>query len=316
MKTGYVLTAGETMGLFSASRVGEVHLGDSYRFSVGGTESNVAIGLSRLGTPAVWLGRVGDDEVGRVITRSLQGEQIDARVIVDDGARTAVMTRTKRLPGRSHVSYFRDRSAGSRLAPTDIPADLVRGAALVHLTGVTPALSKTAAAAVFELLRIAKLAGVPVSFDVNYRSRLWAPDDAIPVLRTIAAEADIILAGDSEAELLTGEQAADAQLTALASLGVASQIIIKRGAEGACGLFDGEREAAPGMPIAVVDTVGAGDAFAAGYLHALLQGAAPLHRLSLANRVAAFVCSADGDWEGLPLPSELGLLDDLEPVTR
>jgi 2-dehydro-3-deoxygluconokinase len=315
MTRGYVVTGGETLGLYTATRIGEVHLGDGYRFSIGGTETNVAIGLSRLGTPTVWIGRVGDDDTGRVIARTLRGEGVDARVTVDSAAPTAIMTRARRLPGRSSVAYFRAGSAGSRLNPTDIPDDLVQDAALVHVTGVTPALSATAAAAVTHLVRLANEASVPVSFDINYRARLWEADQAVPVLREVAAHADIILAGSDEAELLTGHRDLAGQLDALAALGP-TQIVVKRAADGATARVDGVEVEAPGIPIAAVDTVGAGDAFAAGYLHALLTGAAPRQRLELANRVAAFVCSAEGDWEGLPLPHELPLLESAEPVTR
>ncbi|MFC9918149.1 sugar kinase [Agromyces binzhouensis] len=309
------MTGGETLGLYTASRIGETHLGDHYRFSIGGTESNVAIGLSRLGTPSVWMGRVGDDDAGRVIVRTLRGEGVDARVTIDGSAPTAIMTRGRRLPGRSHVTYFRSGSAGAGLNPTDIPVGLVSSAALVHVTGVTPALSDTAAATVAHLVKLANEASVPVSFDINYRSRLWSIDRAVPVLRELASHADIVLAGQDEAQLVTGQLDLAAQLDALTALGP-TQVVLKRGAAGAIARVDGVDVEAPGIPVDAIDTVGAGDAFAAGYLHALLSGAAPRERLQLANRVAAFVCSAEGDWEGLPLPHELPLLDSAEPVIR
>jgi 2-dehydro-3-deoxygluconokinase len=315
MSAGNVLTFGETMGLYSAQRIGEVHLGDPYRFSVGGTESNVAIGLARLGTAVAWVGRVGDDETGRVISRTLNGEGVETHVRVDATAASGVMTRARRLPGKSSVAYFRADSAGSRLNTDDIPLALINSALLVHVTGVTAAISRSAADTIDAVIATARASSVPVSFDVNYRARLWSREQAAPALKAIAEQSDVILAGEDEAELLTGQSTLNGQLAALQAFG-ATQVIVKRGADGAAALIDGRRYDAPGVSITPVDTVGAGDAFAAGYLHALVAGTGPQERLSLANRVAAFVCSAEGDWEGLPLAHELALLESAEPVTR
>lgn len=314
MTEKYALTIGETMGLFNAERLGRMTRGDDYRFSLGGSEGNTAIGLVRLGSRCVWISRVGDDEIGRAIIETTRGEGVDVRAVVDPEAQTGLMYRTRRLPGHTSVVYYRAGSAASRLTPADVDPELLRGAAVVHVSGITPALSASAAETIDYCVDTARAASVPVSFDVNYRSRLWGPE-AADALRKLARRSDIVLAGGDEAALITGETELESQLAVFGEWGV-SEAIVKRGENGASALIRGERFDAAGVPIEVVDTVGAGDAFTAGYLHGWLAGDDAQTRLDLANRVAAFVCSAEGDWEGLPSPEELSLFEADETVIR
>ncbi len=192
-------------------------------------------------------------------------------------------------------------AAGSRLDAGDLPADLIRGASMLHVSGITPALSDGARKAIFAAVELAPR----VSFDVNYRSRLWKADEARPVLADLAARADILFAGEDEAELLTGS----ADPAALARLGP-SEVVVKRGALGCVALCDGESLSRAARPVVAVDTVGAGDAFAAGYLADRLIGREPAEALRTAVTTGAFAVTQHGDWEGLPRRSELALLDE------
>jgi len=303
-----LFTFGETMGLVAADGIGPLAHARSFSFGIGGAESNVAVGVARLGGEATWLGRVGPDSAGDLIIARLTAAGVRTRARRDD-AFTGLMVRYRRSGAFAHVDYHRAGSAGSRLTPADIPAAEVTGASVLHVTGITPALSESARAAVFQAIEIAKSAGVTVSVDVNYRSKLWSRFDAAPVLRDLVARADIVFAGPEEAALFVDP--AD-PLTALAGLGPA-EVVIKDGARGCEALIDGERHSVPALAVTVVDPVGAGDAFVAGYLAERMAGAAPAARLATAIAVGAFAVTVPGDCEGLPDRAELAALtgDDL-----
>lgn len=309
------VTLGETMGLFRPDAIGRGELVENYRLGSGGAESNVAIGIARLGGTARWIGRVGADVIGRKVIRDLRAEGVQTREIVDPDAATGVMTKERRVSGRSWVHYARSGSAGSRLAPSDIRDSDLADVALLHVTGITPALSDSASAAVDAAVTRARAVGADVSFDVNHRPSLWRGRDPRESYRRLAAQADIVFAGEDEAAMFT-EPGTPAELaTGVARLGPRT-VVIKLGERGALVLHDGDLFESPAVPVTVVDTVGAGDAFVAGYLTERLTGASPRDCLHLAVRTGAFACMVPGDWEGFPRRDELALLDSSEPVTR
>jgi 2-dehydro-3-deoxygluconokinase len=295
-----LFTFGETMGLVAADGIGPLEYARSFSFGIGGAESNVAIGAARLGAPVTWLGRVGPDATGDLIERRLRAEQIRTLAIRDE-AFTGLMVKHRRSGSVLHVDYHRAGSAGSRLSPADLPAAELREAAIVHVTGITPALSDSARAAVFHAVETARSVGVPVSVDVNYRAKLWSRFDAAPVLRDLVSRADIVFAGPAEAALFVD---ASAPLDALAALGP-TEVIVKDGARGCTALVDGARFALPALPVQVVDPVGAGDAFVAAYLADRLAGLPPEDRLRTAIAAGAFAVTVPGDCEGLPRRSDL-----------
>lgn len=203
------------------------------------------------------------------------------------------------------VWYYRDGHAGSRTTTDDVDFDLIRRARLLHVTGISPALSQTFADAVIESMRVARSAGVPVSFDFNYRGTLWSRAEARSFYEQAVPLADTVFAGHDEAEILLGpsESARDLAL-GLVEFG-AGESVIKLGERGAIarvGGIDYEKDA---VTVQVVDTVGAGDAFVAGYLAEYLAGSDVPTRLATAVAVAAYVCQSAGDWEGLPRRREL-----------
>lgn len=311
-----VVTFGETMALARADHPGSLAHVSGMSLGIGGAESNVAVGLQRLGISAAWIGRIGADSLGDRVVRELRGEGIQVVPVRDPNAPTGLMLKERRTPNSVRVWYYRAGSAGSRLTPADLPTDLITNARLLHVTGITPALSPSAASATHSAIDRAREAGVRISFDLNYRSALWSPQTAGPELRRIAARADIVFAGDDEAAIAVGTaDEPEGLLTRLAELGP-SEVVLKRGALGSMALVAGVHSSAAAARIHPVDTVGAGDAFVAGYLAAMLQGATLPDRLALGNRVGAFACMVPGDWEGGPHPEELILLDSDDPVTR
>jgi 2-dehydro-3-deoxygluconokinase len=314
---GGLVTLGETLGLLVAEDVGPLSLARGMRLSMGGAESNVAIGVARLGLPATWIGRLGDDPIGDLIERQLLAERVRC-LVRRDPSPTAIMLRERRTGTAARVSYYRHGSAGSHMQPGDIPDGVIEKAGVLHLSGITPALGAEPAATVREALRRAREAGVPVSVDLNFRSRLWDAGTAAPVFRELAAGADVLFAGDDEARIALGRDASagpEALAEALAALGP-SEVVVKLGRRGATAWIDGELIEVPPVPVHAVDTVGAGDAFVAGYLASRLLGRGVRERLSTAAVTGAFAVTVPGDWEACPRPHELTLLTAEEDVQR
>lgn len=309
-----LVTAGETMGLIVQGAPGSARNGEPMTFGLGGSESNVAIGVRRLGLAATWIGRVGADPPGDLILRELRAEQVSA-VVVTDPAPTGLMVRWRPSGAHGRVTYYRRHSAGSHLSPDDIPAEVIRGAAVLHVTGITLALGPGPADAIAHAVDIARDAGVTVSFDLNYRSALWPPEQAAPVLEAAVRRADIVFAGELEAEIITATADPLRAALALEALGPA-QVVIKRGADGCLARVDGVTLEQPAPVVTVVDTVGAGDACVAGYLAELMSGADPAARLRTAVATGAFAVTVSGDWEGMPDRQSLALLEASEPVIR
>jgi 2-dehydro-3-deoxygluconokinase len=197
----------------------------------------------------------------------------------------------------------------------DIPADVVRAAAVLHVTGITLALGPGPADAIAHAVQVARDAGVTVSFDLNYRSALWSAAEAAPALEAAVRRADVVFAGELEAEIVTATADPLEAALALESLGPA-QVIIKRGAEGCLARIDGVTIEQPAPAVTVVDTVGAGDACVAGYLAELMGAADPVVRVATAVAAGAFAVTVSGDWEGMPDRRTLALLGASEPVIR
>lgn len=310
-----LLTLGETLGLVAT---GPLRHATTATIGIGGAESNVAIGLSRLGVAVSWLGRVGDDSLGARIVREIRGEVVDVQAVVDAGAATGLMVKERPSAASTAVHYYRAGSAGSRLRPVDLPEGWVESAALLHVTGITPLLSESAREAVHAAIDRARAADVRVSFDVNYRSKLASPEVAGPILRAIAEKADVVFGGEEEFAILFPDATAAEAAARLRDAGCATTVV-KLGPDGAAVVTADEVVEADGFRIDPLDTVGAGDAFVAGYLSGLLDGLATAETLRRANACGALACLVPGDWEAAPARRDLerflaGGADD--PVRR
>ncbi|MGW6843295.1 sugar kinase [Streptomyces sp. NPDC054958] len=310
-----LVTLGEAMAVLAADRPGPLAAGSSLRLGFAGAEATVAIGVSRLGHPASWTGRVGADSAGAMIIDTLRGENVDVtRTRVDDTTPTGLMLRERRTPDHTRVSYYRRGLAGSRLTPQDIDPELFARARVLHVTGITPALGDGPRAAVRHAVDLARAAGVTVSLDLNYRARLWTRQEAAPELTYLATRADIVFAGPDEASLVVPEADPATMARALLDLGP-REAVLKLGSRGAVAATRGDEVVQDIVPVTPVDPIGAGDAFVAGYLAGLLDGAPLPGRLLLAATCGAFAVAAPGDWEGLPRRGELDLLQG-QDVTR
>jgi 2-dehydro-3-deoxygluconokinase len=298
-----VVTLGEGLAVLRTTEVGSLAQLSQLQVGTGGAEGNVAVGLARLGVPVTWLGRVGDDGLGRRVARELRAEGVDVVAIVDGAAPTGLLLKESPTPGSTVITYHRAGSAGSRLTPDDLALLPLQQGDVLHLTGITPALSASARATVFAALDLADAVGATISYDVNHRSRLWSTEEAMPVHREIAARAHLLFASDDEVELLGGVEA--------------PELVITRGAAGASALRDGRLVEQAAVPLAsVVDTVGAGDAFVAGYLAELVSGSSVEQRLLTGVRTGAAACLHPGDWEGAATRADLAAVAGGDPVQR
>jgi len=314
-----VVTLGECLVAFVATTPGPLAEATIFERFVAGAEANVAVGLARLGHSVAYIGRVGGDGFGQAITRRLRGEGIDITdLVIDPDAPTGLMFRERRVLGPSQVVYARRGSAGSRLTTAEVERAMARyqDAALLwlHLTGITPALSADAHAAAERAIESATAAGLTISLDLNLRRRLWSDDAAAPVLRALAANVHVLLGSPDELAVLT-HRTADHDPVELARAALElgpSVVVVKTGAAGAVAVdraAPGDAIVRPAVPLpVVVDPVGAGDAFCAGFIAARLDGADLGTALEMGNACGAAAASAVGDQTGLPDRAELAAI--------
>jgi sugar/nucleoside kinase (ribokinase family) len=277
------------MALLDPVEDGPLELGRTLTLRVAGAESNFAVALARLGVDVAWASRVGDDRFGVLVCEALAAEGVDLRwVRTTPGAPTGAFFKW-REGGRSHNAYYRRGSAASTMTPEDVPNDALDGVELVHLTGITSALGEGPRALVADLARRARARGALVTFDPNYRPALWSsPAEAAAAQAEVLPNVDWYLCGPEEGRELFGVDDVAAAARAAGARGVYVR--------------SGERAA-----VDVVDEVGAGDAFAAGFALGLLEGRDRADCARIGSLVAAGALRGTGDWETLPRREELAL---------
>lgn len=300
------VTFGETMVLFSAPRMLPLEYVHQFDKQIGGAESNVAIGLRRLGHSVGWFSKLGNDPFGRYVHKFIRGEGVDtSRCQYTDEAPQSVFFKERLSPKEINVYYYRKDAAASRLSPEDMDEAYISQAKVLHLTGITPALSESCREAVWKAIEIAKRHRMIIVFDPNIRLKLWSKDEARAVLTEIAREADVILPGMDEGELLTGcttpESVAEAFRVRDDQL-----VVIKLGEKGAYYHASHAKGYVPGFQVEqVVDPIGAGDGFAAGIISGLLRNEPLEDAVRRANAVGAMVVGSSGDVEGLPTDEQV-----------
>lgn len=299
-----VVTIGETMLLGVVSPPGRLRHAHSLAVGIGGAESNVAIALSRLGVPTRWIGLLGQDEPGQTVLDRVRAEGVDTSAVQRVPDRRTGMYLREQVGDTVQVTYYRQCSAASTLSPDSIDPTELDGATWLHLTGITPALSPECAKATQWLAKTAREAGVRVSYDVNFRSKLWDADTAATFTTSMLPWVDLLLVGTEEGRGLWPWDGDEQVARRLAHEGPA-EVVLKRGADGAACFEDGEFVQSPGFVVTELDPIGAGDAFAAGYLFAHLSGWGVPQRLRIANALGALCVRGHGDYESLPSHGEL-----------
>jgi 2-dehydro-3-deoxygluconokinase len=307
---GRVVCVGETMAALAPDPPGRLEDAEGLRLSVAGAESNVAMYLAGHGIDVAWVSALGDDPLGRRVRAAVAAAGVDVSAVrCDPGRPTGVLVKDPG-PDGTRVHYYRRGSAASALGPRLLEQEPVRSAGLLHLTGVTPALSPSCR----EL--VARALDVPaggrrhaVSFDVNHRAALWPEGEAATVLRELAGRADIVFVGLDEAQALWGEDLTTAGIRRL--LPRPRILVVKDGARAASAVTEDGICTVPALRTTVVEPVGAGDAFAAGFLAGLLRGLGLRRALRLGHCTAVSALRVTGDHGPLPEPAELERLVNL-----
>lgn len=298
-----VTTLGEALVVMDPLSEGPLRHVARFEKHFGGAEFNVAVGLSRLGHRAGWAGVLGDDEFGREILAFARGEEVDvSRAALDPRAPTGLYFKERRALDRLRVYYYRAGSAASRLRFEDLDLDYLLSSTFLHLTGITAALSESCQDLIERLVLSANERNVPVSFDANVRWRLFDGRDPRETLKPLVDRADLLFLSEEEAELLLG--GSDAESIRQARQKMRAETIVVHRADGAFAVEeDGIAERA-GYEVKVVDTVGAGDAFVAGFLAGRLRDWETGECLEMANACGACAVTVPGDLKGLPTDDE------------
>lgn len=284
-----LLAAGETMAMVGPVAAERLKDAASFHVDAGGAESNVAAHVVASGFPARWFGRLGDDPLGHRIVRQLGERGIDvSSTVFDDDHPTGVYFKD---PGHG-VRYYRRGSAGSFMSTTDADALDLDGVRVVHVSGITAALSDCAAGFLDRVIERAHAHGAIVSFDVNHRPALWDAATASVVLADLARRADVVFVGRDEAETLWQTVSAEDVRALLVDV---PELVVKDGEVGATAFAVDGTVFAPALAVEVVEPVGAGDAFAGGYLAALLAGLPIAERLDAGHARAARTLQTTSD---------------------
>lgn len=304
-----VITIGEAMAMFVATKTGELSAVDHFIKRVAGAELNVATGLARLGLKVGWVSRVGNDSFGQFVLDSLEKEGIEtAGVTIDDRYPTGFQLKSKVTDGTDPiVEYFRKGSAASHLSVEDFNPVWFTAARHLHLSGVAAALSASSYALLDHAAGAMKAAGKTISFDPNLRPVLWKSEaEMVEKLNHLAFQADWVLPGVKEGQILTGENTPEGIADFYLNRGVKA-VILKTGADGAWfKTADGEQGAVAAVKVEnVVDTVGAGDGFAVGVVSALLEGKTFQQAITRGNIIGSLAIQVQGDSEGLPTREQL-----------
>ncbi len=302
---------------------------ESFNKYLGGSAANIAVGLARLGQRTGLISRVGDDGHGRFLKRYLEESGVDTRFVgVDPRYRTGLAFAALFPPQDSHVLFYRDPCADTNVQLSDLDLETVLGARMMVLTGTALAKSPLRETALY-LLRGRRRRGALNVMDIDYRPGLWAdPTDCLLYYDIAVRMCDVLIGNEVEiafaaaAVRLAGQPGGGAAAQAAAAAGKpsraeleemarelvaagAAQVVVKLGAGGAMVVTPGGITHAPGFPVTVVNTLGAGDGFAAGYCAGLLRGW-PLDRcLEYGNATGAIVVSRHGCAPAIPTREEL-----------
>jgi 2-dehydro-3-deoxygluconokinase / 2-dehydro-3-deoxygalactonokinase len=306
-----VTAMGEPLVQFNPLEEGPLKHASLFEKHAAGSEANVIIGVSRLGLSTAFITKLGRDEFSKFVLATLKGEGVDVSGVKQiDGKNCAVffVQRGYPIPGRSDVIYYRSDSAAKYLTPEDLDAKLIANSRVLHVSGITPALSNSCREATLEAVRAARRGKVKISFDTNYRKKLWTEADARPTLIEVARECDILLTDPDDARILLGRSLEDDPLKALDELEALgpSTIVYKLGASrGLAGLSNGEKAMSLPIKVPLVDSIGAGDAVVAGFLAGYLSGDTLQRSLDIASCCSALTVMRRGDYENLPDRSDL-----------
>ncbi|UFU00681.1 sugar kinase [Radiobacillus kanasensis] len=301
-----VITIGDAMITFNPTSKGPMRFVHSFERRVGGAELNLAIGCARLGLRTGWISRLGNDEFGKHILHFARGEGMDtSQVKLVDGYPTSVYFKEILEDGTGRNFYYRDNSPTITMSPEALNESYIKQAKLLHITGVFSAIDERNPAILLRAMELAKKHGVLVSLDPNIRLKLWSKEKARSTMESYLPFVDILLTGDEEANILFGTSE-DEEIIHICKENGIDTLAIKKGEKGASAFHQGKYLQASPIPAKkVVDTVGAGDGFNAGFLYGMLNGLSLERTMKLATTIGSMVVSVSGDNEGLPFMEDV-----------
>jgi 2-dehydro-3-deoxygluconokinase len=265
----------------------------------GGDTSNAMIAAARLGADAAYFTAVGADRFGQALTELWRNEGVDAsRIVVNGGAHTGLYFVSHGAQGHE-FSYMRAGSAASRISEADLPDGRIRATKILHVSGISQAISSSAADAVFAAIDVARDAKRLVAYDPNLRLKLWPLRRARAIIHEAMRSCDMALPGLDDGQGLTGRSDADAIVDFYLRLG-APVVVLKLGKEGAIAATPKRRERITGHPVAAVDATGAGDCFDGAFLAEYVRRGDPFAAARFANVAAALSTSGYGAVAPLP----------------
>ncbi|ESP88974.1 bifunctional 2-dehydro-3-deoxygluconokinase/2-dehydro-3-deoxygalactonokinase [Candidatus Halobonum tyrrellensis] len=294
-----LVTFGETMIRFSPPEGTRLETADEFDVRLGGAESNVAVAAASLGLDAVWLSKLARSPLGRRVVRGLRGHGVDTRVAWDDGDDARVGTYYLEPGGRprgTKVVYDRADAAITTVDVDELPTDALAEAEYLYTSGITPALSDAAAETTAALLERAREAGARTALDLNYRSKLWSPDEARSAFESLFPEVDVLVTARRDAETVLGRDGDPTDVAReLADEFDFETVVVTRGAKGAVAVHDGEAYDQPAYEADTLDPIGTGDAFVGGFLAKRCRGGDVAEALSWGAATAAFKRTTAGD---------------------
>jgi 2-dehydro-3-deoxygluconokinase len=315
-----VVSLGEPLVQFNPLDEGPLKHASLFEKHAAGSESNIVIGLSRLGFKTCYIAKVGKDEFSKFILSTLRSEQVNIDLVKEIDTKNCgifFVQRNYPIPAKSDVVYYRSDSAAKLLSPEDIPEEAIQNSKVLHVSGITPALSKNCREACLYAMEIARKNNVKISFDTNYRRKLWSASEARTVLMEMATKCDILFTDPDDVAILFGGGGSgsdnDGTLSNLSDLGP-SVVVLKLGAtKGLVAITKAQppstvkrrAECPPIMRVPVVDSIGAGDAVVVGFLAGYLSNESLERSLEMASCCSALVVMRKGDFENLPDKEQL-----------
>ena len=307
-------TLGEMMGLFLATDTDDVATAKKFELFVAGAEANVAVAVTRLGLTASLVARLGTDRLGENILAGLKDEGIRVDGIKRVDSYTPALVRNRGQENPIDVTYLRKSSAGSTISVEDIDDKAIAASRWVHVTGISVAISESAAGAVAKAMELARKNSVPISFDINLRRKLWSEAEASKALRSLIRDVELLVGGVDEFAVIWGSNDPEENLRFAGAAGVRTAIMTA-GDQMMRVLHDGERFDVMPDIVPTVDPVGSGDAFVGGTIAGILGGLSLRDAISQGSKCGALVASQLGDWTGLPHGTSGVMTTSLEKIS-
>jgi 2-dehydro-3-deoxygluconokinase len=291
-----LITLGETMWRLSPPGRERLEAARHLEIQVGGAESNVACAVSRMGKKTVWWSRLPDNPLGKQVANTLQTQGINVSGVKwTEGRLGTYFVEFGTAPRATQVIYDRANSAASQMQPDDFDWAILRQTRWLHLTGITPALSASCLETIRRAMRAGREAGINISFDINYRAKLWTPQQAAPVLDELAKQSTMVIAAERDIRNIFGIDGSPDEMMKQAQERWNTTVVMTQGKGGSSAYDGSDVYHAEIFPVENAIQIGAGDAFDAGLLCALMDGKNLNEALVYGNALAALKMTMPGD---------------------